>query len=273
MVNFGKNVGPRPTARPSWRYPSDMAKPIRIGVGGWTYAPWRGTFFPAGLPHARELAFASSALTSIEVNGTYYRTQKPETFARWRDETPDDFVFAVKAPRYVTARRELALGGDSVRTFLGSGLAELGPKLGPINWQFLPTKAFDANDLAAFIDLMPDTLNGLPLRHAIEARHESFACEAFLTLLRDRGIAAIHAADGPHPEIDSPTAPFAYLRIMGTTDREASGYSPEDLARWAARTRIIAKDREVFLFVISGHKAANPAAAQALLEQLSGARN
>jgi uncharacterized protein YecE (DUF72 family) len=245
-----------------------MPHPIHIGVGGWTYEPWRGTFFPPGLKHADELRFASRALTAIEVNGTYYRTQKPETFAKWAQEAPDGFTFTLKAPRYSTVRKELAGAGDSIRSFLSSGLAELGPKLGPINWQFMETKTFDRDDITAFLDLLPDNLDGLPLRHAIEARHESFACEVFLDLLRERGIAAIHAADGPYPEIDSPTAPFAYLRIMGTEEGQPEGYAPKDLDRWADRLRTLAQDREVFLFVISGHKVANPAAAAALLQRL-----
>ncbi len=245
-----------------------MPHPIHIGVGGWTYAPWRGRFFPPGLKQAEELHFASRALTAIEVNGTYYRTQKPETFAKWAKETPDGFSFTLKAPRYVTVRKELAGTGDYVKSFLSSGLSELGPKLGPINWQFMETKAFDAADIAAFLDLLPDSLDGLPLRHAIEARHDSFACDAFLDLLRDRGIAAIQGADGPYPEIDGATAPFAYLRIMGTQEGQAEGYPPKDLDRWADRLRKLAQDREVFLFVISGHKEANPAAAAALLQRL-----
>jgi uncharacterized protein YecE (DUF72 family) len=245
-----------------------MPHPIHIGVGGWTYAPWRGPFFPPGLKQADELAFASRALTAIEVNGTYYRTQKPETFAKWAKETPDGFTFTLKAPRYVTVRKELAATGDYIKSFLASGLAELGPKLGPINWQLMETKAFDRDDLAAFLDLLPASLDGLPLRHAIEARHESFACDAFADLLRERGIAAVLGADAEYPEIDVATAPFAYLRIMGTREGEPEGYPHKDLDRWADRLRAMAKDREVFLFVISGHKIANPAAAAALLQRI-----
>ncbi len=246
-----------------------MPHPIHIGVGGWTYPPWRGTFFPDGLPRSKELSFASRALTAIEINGTYYRTQTPKTLAKWQRETPDRFIFTVKAPRYVTTRRELGTTGDSVQRFLTSGLAELGPKLGPINWQFLPTKKFDPNDLARFLDLLPDTLNGLPLRHAIEARHPSFANDAFTVLLRDRGMATVHAADGPHPELVSPAAPFAYLRLMGTKEAEPLGYPAKALDRWAKRAKASAKEREVFLFVISGYKPANPAAARALLQRLA----
>lgn len=248
-----------------------MPHPIRIGVGGWTYAPWRGVFFPPKLPHAQELHFASRALTAIEVNGTYYRTQKPETFAKWAAETPDGFVFTVKAPRYVTVRKELAGAGDYIRSFLASGLEELGPKLGAINWQFMPTKVFDAEDIARFLDLLPDTLNGLRLSHAIEARHASFADEVFLNLLRDRKIAAVQAADSEYPKIDSPAPSFAYLRIMGTKEGIDSGYPEADLKRWATRIRKIAKEREVYVFVISGHKVANPAAALALIRLVGDA--
>lgn len=246
-----------------------MPHPIRIGVGGWTYEPWRGTFFPEGLRQADELRFASRALTAIEVNGTFYRTQTPATFRKWARQTPDGFMFTLKAPRYVTTRRELAGTKESIQRFLGSGLEELGPKFGPINWQFPPTKAFDSADLAGFLDLLPDRLNGLPLRHAIEPRHESFHAPAFAALLADRGIAVVQATDGDYPEIDAATAPFAYLRLMGTQEGEALGYPASKLDRWATRLRKIAKDRDVFAFVISGHKAANPAAAQALIQRLA----
>lgn len=246
-----------------------MPHPIRIGVGGWTYEPWRGSFFPEGLRQADELRFASRALSAIEVNGTFYRTQTPATFRNLARQTPEDFVFTLKAPRYVTTRRVLADTGDSVRRFLTSGLEELGPKLGPINWQFQPTKAFDCADLAGFLDLLPDRLNGLPLRHAIEPRNDSFRAPAFAALLADRGIAVVQAADGDYPEIDVATAPFAYLRLLGTREGELLGYPPAQLDRWATRLRKIGRDREVFAFVISGHKVANPAAAQALIQRLA----
>lgn len=245
-----------------------MTGKIRIGVGGWTFEPWRDNFYPAELRQADELAFAARALTAIEVNGTYYGTQKPETFRRWASETPEGFVFTLKAPRFATSRRVLAEGGESIARFLASGLTELGPKLGPINWQLPPTKKFDPDDMAAFLDLLPNRLEGLPLHHAIEVRHESFACNAFTDLLRGRNIAAVQAADSEYPQIDTPTAPFAYLRIMGTREGEPHGYSEADLDRWADRLRDMAKARDVFLFVISGHKAANPAAARALIQRL-----
>lgn len=246
-----------------------MSHPIRIGVGGWTYQPWRGTFYPDGLRQADELRFATRALTALEVNGTFYRTQTPGTFRNWARQAPEGFVFALKAPRYVTSRRVLAETGVSIRRFLDSGLEELGPKLGPINWQLPPTKAFVCADLAGFLDRLPDRLNGLPLRHAIEPRHDSFHAPAFAPLLADRGIAVVQAADGPYPSIDAATAPFAYLRLMGTREGEPLGYPESQLDRWAARLRRIARGREVLAFVISGHKVLNPAAAQELIRRLA----
>ena len=246
-----------------------MPHPIRIGVGGWTFEPWRGTFFPEGLRQADELRHASRALTAIEVNGTFYRTQTPATFRNWSRQVPEGFVFTLKGPRYVSTRRKLAETGESIRRFLDSGLEELGPKLGPINWQLPPTRAFDCSDLAGFLDLLPNDLNGLPLRHAIEARHESFRAPAFPALLADRQIAVVRGTDSEYPEIDADTAPFAYLRLMGTREGEPLGYPKDELDRWATRLRRIAKSREVFAFVISGHKVANPAAAQALLQRLA----
>lgn len=246
-----------------------MPHPIHIGVGGWTYEPWRGVFFPPGLPHTQELAFAANALTAIEVNGTFYRTQTPETFRKWANAVPEGFIFSLKAPRYTTTRRVLAESGESIRRFLASGLEELGPTLGPINWQLPATHVFDCADIAGFLDLLPDQLNGLPLRHAIEPRHDSFRAPAFAALLETRGVAVIRDADGPYPDIDLATAPFAYLRLLGTREDAPLGYSDRALDRWATELRRIAKDREVFAFVISGHKVLNPAAAQALIQRLT----
>jgi uncharacterized protein YecE (DUF72 family) len=241
---------------------------IRIGIGGWDFAPWRGLFYPEDLPKRRELEYASRQLSSIEVNSTYYRGQKPETFRKWHGETPDDFVFSLKGPRFATNRKVLAEAGDSVTRFLESGIVELGPKLGPINWQFAETKAFDADDFAAFLDLLPDSHQGVPLRHAIEARHDSFACDAAHDLCRKRRIALIRSCDSKFPEIDADTADFAYLRLMGTQDI-ATGYSEADLDEWAAEARRIATTRDLYLYVISGEKSRNPAAARALIERLS----
>ena len=159
---------------------------IRVGIGGWTYEPWRGSFFPPGLPHAKELGFAARALTSIEINGTFYRTQKPDTFRKWADETPDGFVFSVKAPRYAVNKRVLAEAGPSIERFVESGLDQLGDKLGPILWQFAPTKKFDAVDFAAFLALLPHEAKGKALRHALEVRHESFRTPQFYDIARKK---------------------------------------------------------------------------------------
>ena len=260
---------------------------IRIGVGGWTYEPWRGLFFPPGLPHKRELEYAATQLTSIEVNGTFYRSQTPQTFAKWRDETPDGFVFALKAPRFATNRRVLAEAGPSIARFVASGITELGYKLGPINWQFAPTKAFDAADMEAFLGLLPKEADGRTLRHAVEVRHDSFRDPAFVELARRHGVAIVLAGDSEHVQIADGTAEFAYARIMGTRDPEPLGYPEAALDLWAARARSLARGavpegletamptherpraRDLYLYVISGDKHRNPAAAMALIARLS----
>lgn len=259
---------------------------IRIGVGGWTFAPWRGSFYPERLPQKRELEYASRHLTSIEINGTYYGSQKPASFVKWREETPEDFVFAVKGPRFTTNRRVLAEAGESVDRFLASGVMEMREKLGPINWQFLPTKAFDADDFEAFLRCLPPEVGGRPLRHAVEVRHDSFRTPEFVDLARRYGVAVVVAADGDYPQIIDPTAPFVYVRIMGTREEEPRGYDSASLDLWVDRARswqaggvpddlrsvspraAEAKDRDVFLYVISGYKPRNPAAAMAIIERL-----
>ncbi|WEF25154.1 DUF72 domain-containing protein [Paracoccus sp. S3-43] len=241
---------------------------IRIGIGGWTFAPWRGgAFYPDDLPQRRELEYASRRLTSIEINATYYGSQKPESFQKWHDETPEDFVFALKGPRFATNRKVLAEAGDSVARFLDSGIARLGAKLGPLNWQLAETKTFDPQDFAAFLALLPASHDGLPLRHAVEARHDSFAGDEAAALCRDRGVALVRALDSKFPEIAADTADFGYWRLMGTTDR-ANGYADADLDRWADMARRAGKDRDLYLYVISGEKARNPAAAMALIDRL-----
>lgn len=242
---------------------------IRIGIGGWNYAPWRGEFYPEDLPQKRELEYASSRLTSIEINSTFYGSQKPASFARWHAQTPDDFVFSLKGPRFATNRRVLAEAGDSVRRFLGGGLLELRHKLGPINWQLGPAKRFDAADLEAFLALLPRTIGGHTLRHAIEVRHDSFATPEFTALARQHGVAVVFAGDCEYPQIREATAPFVYARIMGTSAKPKKGYSDRQLDAWAERARSwAAEGRDVFLYVISGFKARNPAAAMALIERL-----
>ncbi len=246
---------------------------IHVGVGGWTFAPWRGTFFPAGLPHARELEHASRQITAIEINGTYYRTQAPASFAKWRDATPPGFVFTVKASRYCTNRTKLAEAGESIARFIGSGLTELGDKLGPILWQLMPTKQFDAADCEAFLALLPASHGGLPLRHAIEPRHDSFRDAAFIALARRHDVAIVFADSARHPEIDAPTAGFTYARLQQSREEVATGYDDAALDRWADRARGWAADgRDAFVFFISGAKVRAPAAAQALIARLGQER-
>ena len=258
---------------------------IYIGIGGWTFEPWRGVFYPDKLPQKRELEYAASQLTSIEINGTYYGSQKPESFARWHAETPEGFVFAVKGPRFATNRRVLAEAGDSIDRFIGSGVLELKEKLGPINWQFMATKKFDAADFEAFLKLLPKKVGSRAIRHAVEVRHESFKNAEFVAMARAYGVAIIIAGDSAFPQIADVTAPFVYARIMGTQEGEPPGYGKKALDAWAARAKdwaagktpkgldVVSADkgdgtpRDVFLYVISGHKPHNPAAAKALIER------
>ena len=258
---------------------------IRVGVGGWTFAPWRGVFYPDDLAQKRELEYASRKLTTIEINGTYYGSQKPESFAKWHDETPDGFVFAVKGPRFTTNRRVLAEAGESVERFFNSGVMVLKDKLGPINWQLAPTKKFDADDFGKFLALLPKNVDGHAVRHAVEVRHDSFRHPDCVALAREHGVAIIIAGDSEYPQIADVTAPFVYARIMGTAEDEKAGYSATALDRWAKRAQQWAagdaadgmemltaapksQARDVFLYVISGAKERNPAAAMALIERL-----
>lgn len=239
---------------------------IRAGIGGWTYEPWRGSFFPPGLPHAQELRFASRALTSIEINGTFYRTQKPDTFRKWAEETPDGFVFSVKAPRYAVNKRVLAEAGSSIERFAGSGLEALGAKLGPVLWQFAPTKKFDAADFAAFLALLPCEAKGVRLRHALEVRHESFRTPAFFQLAAEAGAAIVVADSIDYPLIEEETADFIYARLMQARADAPTGYSKAELATWRKRAERWAKGgRDVFVYFINGAKERAPAAAEAFL--------
>jgi uncharacterized protein YecE (DUF72 family) len=241
---------------------------IFVGVGGWNFAPWRGGFYPKGLTQSQELHYASRQLTSIEINSTFYGLQKPATFQKWHDETPDGFVFSVKAPRFVTNRKLLASSASSIERFLGSGILKLGNKLGPINWQLDLGKEFDAQDLAAFLELLPPKLEGRVLRHALEARHESFDCDEFAALARKHRVAVVEAGDSQYPRIQARTAPFSYLRVMGTKANAPKGYPPAALARWRERAQTLARDGDVFLYFISGAKERNPDAARALIAAL-----
>ena len=244
---------------------------IRTGIGGWTFPDWRkGTFYPEGLVQKRELEWASRQLGAIEINGTYHSLQKPESFRKWREATPDGFMFAVKGSSYVTNRKVLASAGESLGKFFGQGLEELGDRLGPILWQLMGTKRFDADDIAAFFDLLPRELKGLPLRHAIEAGHESFACPEFLDLARQANVAVVYLEQEGRACIAERTADFAYLRCKNLVSAEPTGYPAEDIERIAGRCREWGAQGDVFAFMINGFKPKAPAAALALAGKLRG---
>ncbi len=259
---------------------------IRVGTGGWTFEPWRDNFYPKGLAHHRELEYASRKLTAIEINATYYRLQKPESFAKWRDATPDDFVFAVKASRYSTNRRVLGEAGEAIDRFFASGLAELGGKLGPVVWQFAPTKKFDPDDFAAFLKLLPAQLGTTALRHAMEVRHPSFMCPEYVALARRHGVATVFADSADYPSFADVTADFVYARLMRTAPEIETGYAATAITGWADTAKVWASGcvpaalplvdagatprvrRDVYLLFISGAKERAPAAAMATLEAL-----
>ena len=255
------------------RKPGQKAAPIHVGIGGWNYAPWRGVFYPEGLPHTRELAYVGEHLTGTEINATFYRRQKPATFAKWRGAVPDGFVFAVKGSRYCTYRKNLAEAEANIAKFLDQGIVELGDRLGPINWQLAATKAFDPDEIAAFLALLPASHAGVPLRHAIEARHESFRDLAFFALTRDTRVAVVLADADKYPAFDeaSDHAPFVYVRLQNAVPDLQKGYDDAALDRWAARARAWAEaGRESFVFFINGAKERAPVAAQALMARLDG---
>lgn len=253
--------------------PAKPASRILVGIGGWTYAPWRGLFYPKGLSQKKELEFASRALTSIEINGTYYSSFKPATWAKWREETPDGFVFAVKASRFCTNRRVLAGAGESVMRFITQGLSELKDRLGPINWQFMGTKKFDPEDFEGFLKLLPGEKDGVRLRHALEVRNATFDTQQFYDLAAKYGVAIVCAEDDEAPEwprIDQPTADFTYARLMSSREDEPTGMNAQELDAIADRAKAWAKRGDVFAYFIAGAKVRNPAAAQALIGKLGG---
>jgi uncharacterized protein YecE (DUF72 family) len=260
---------------------------IFVGIGGWTFEPWRGVFYPKGLPHAKELAYAAEHLTSIEINGTFYRTQTPASFRKWASEVPDGFVFSVKGPRYATNRRVLAEAGDSISRFLDSGVLELGDRLGPLLWQFAPTKKFDAADFGAFLERLPATFGGRQLRHVVEVRHASFCAPDFVDLLRQFGIAVVYADHQTYPAIADLTADFVYARLQKGNDTISTAYPAGVIGAWGERARLwarggepddlphIAADqpskampRDIFMYFIHEGKVRAPAAAMALIASL-----
>ncbi|HUO22363.1 MAG TPA: DUF72 domain-containing protein [Caulobacteraceae bacterium] len=264
-----------------------MSGGVFIGVGGWTFEPWRGVFYPPGLTQAKELEYASRHLTSIEINGTYYGSQSPETFKKWREATPDGFIFSVKGSRFVTNRKVLGEAKESIGKFIDQGLLELEDRLGPILWQFAPTKKFDPGDVAAFLDLLPARAGGRALRHVIEARHDSFISPTFIALLRERGIGLVYAEHFTYPEMADVTADFVYARLQKGSDEIETAYPAEALEGWAGRFKAWAAGgqpedlpladpasapaktpRDVFAYVIHEGKIRAPAAAMALIDRV-----
>ena len=242
---------------------------IRVGIGGWNYEPWRAAFYPDTLAKARELEYAASRLTAIEVNGTFYSRQSPATFAKWRKAAPDGFVYTLKAGRACTQRKDLSQSGESVAKFLEQGIVELGDRLGPILWQLPHTKKFDADQISAFLALLPTSQDGTPLRHAIEPRHESFDDPVFFDLARKAGVAVVFADSPRYPCLAEQTGPFTYARLQDTHEEIATGYDDAALDAWADKARgWSAGGRDVFVFFIAGAKVRNPAAAQALIGRL-----
>ena len=264
---------------------------IYIGMGGWTYEPWRGVFYPPKLPQAKELAYAGERLTSIEINGTFYGTQKPETFRKWASQVPDGFVFSLKGPRYAVNRRVLAEAGDSIERFLQSGIIELGDRLGPLLWQFAPTKKYDEADFGKFLALLPPALAGRKLRHVVEVRHDSFCTPSFIDLLRRFNIAVAFSEHATYPAIADVTSDFIYARLQKGQEKLKTGYPPKALDAWAAcakrwadggqpddpprvdpKAKSTKQPRDVFLYVIHEAKIRAPAAAMALIERTAGSR-
>ena len=259
---------------------------IRAGIGGWTFEPWRGVFYPEGLRQADELSYAASKLTAIEINGTYYSSFKPDSWAKWRAATPEGFKFAVKASRFCVNRKVLTDAKASMDIFLGQGLTELGDRLGPILWQFMATKKFDYDDFASFIDLLPEKVGDLPVRHVIEVRNATFADARFIALCRHRNIAICVSENENYPIIPDITSDFVYLRLISASDEVETGYEASDLDLWASRFKAYAEGhvpsdlqpvdrdglveapRDVYAFVIHEGKVRAPAAAMQFIKRV-----
>jgi len=242
---------------------------IRVGIGGWTYPPWRGTFYPDKLPHSKELEYASRQFGAIEINATFYGRQSPKSWAAWAKVVPDGFQFAVKGSRYVVTRPKLADAGEGLGVYFAQGMSALGQKLGPVLWMLAARRKFDREDIAAFFKLLPAKLDGIPLRHVVEPRHESFRDEAFFALCRDHNVAVVLGNDDEFPCIDADTASFAYARLQRMREEVPTGYDGAALDGFAKRARQWTKDgREAYVFMINGAKVRAPSAALALQERL-----
>jgi uncharacterized protein YecE (DUF72 family) len=242
---------------------------IRVGIGGWVYPPWRGVFYPPGLRQADELAHASRQVTAIEINGTFYGAQKPASFRRWHDETPEDFLFSVKGPRFATHRSDLTTAGPSIDRFFGSGVLELRDKLGPILWQFAARLSFDEGNVASFLELLPRNLDGREIRHVVEVRHRSFASAPFIELLRRHRVTVALVDDGLFSPLEDIASDFIYARLRRCAEEEPTGYSFDALDAWAERFRGQVAQRDCFVYFINGAKVRAPAAAQAFLQRLA----
>jgi len=243
---------------------------IRVGIGGWDFAPWRETFYPPEVPIKRALEYASNVLTSIEINGTFYRDAKPEHFAGWAERTPENFKFAVKASRFATNRKVLGEAGESVERFMNSGLRELGGKLGPILWQLAATKRFDPDDLEAFFKLLPKKLGDRQLQHVLDARNESFMCPEYVKLARKHKIATVITDSPKYPNFSELTGDFAYARLMNAQSGIVTGYTQPALKKWAGQALewVDGGKRDVFVYFINGAKERAPAAALQMLRAL-----
>jgi uncharacterized protein YecE (DUF72 family) len=260
---------------------------ICVGIGGWNFPPWRGVFYPKGLAQTKELAYAGAHLTAIEINATYYGSQKPESFRKWASQVPDGFVFSVKASRFATNRSVLREAGDSIKRFVNSGIAELGDRLGPLLWQFAPFKKFDEADFGGFLGLLPHTIDGVRIRHVVEVRHDSFRTPAFVDLLRKFSVPVVFAEHAKYPGIADLAGDFVYARLQKGDDKIETAYPPKEIDAWTARARTWAKggepddlprvakgspgkqSRDVFVYFIHEGKIRAPAAAMAMIDRLS----
>jgi uncharacterized protein YecE (DUF72 family) len=241
---------------------------IRIGIGGWTYPPWRGTFYPEKFPQAKELEYAAGKLGAIEINATFYSRQSPKSWEKWGNCAPEGFQFAIKGSRYCVMKSKLAEGAEGIGNFFAQGFAALGPKLGPIMWQFTHYRRFDRDDIAGFIDLLPEQLDGIRLRHAIEPRHESFRDDKFFDLCKARNIAIVHEDSDDYPLIEADTADFTYARLQKMSEDVPTGYDAAALDGFASKATKWSARGDAYIFMINGAKVRAPAAALALQEKL-----